>query len=116
MIRTALLLIAFLSFVSYSQCPHDHSSPASHESHVTPTAKTAVTPLSAQTKCPIMGNTIDHSIATVWEGDENHTPKKVYFCCPMCIDKFKKNPVKYIKKLEKMKQPIENVIVEQEKE
>lgn len=63
-----------------------------------------------QTICPIMGNQVDRTIFTDWEGDENNTPKRVYFCCPMCVDKFKAKPTKYIKKLRKMNQPIENIV------
>jgi YHS domain-containing protein len=30
----------------------------------------------------------------------DHEGMRVYFCCPGCIDTFKKDPEKYIKKLE----------------
>jgi YHS domain-containing protein len=46
-----------------------------------------------QTVCPIMGNKIDKSISTEYKG------QKVYFCCAMCIDTFKKEPEKYLSKL-----------------
>lgn len=47
----------------------------------------------AQTKCPVMGGDIDKSKYTDYKGT------RVYFCCPGCIDEFKKNPEKYMKKL-----------------
>jgi YHS domain-containing protein len=47
-----------------------------------------------QTICPVMGGKIDKNIYTDYEG------KRVYFCCPACIPEFKKDPAKYIKKLE----------------
>ncbi|HKK32064.1 MAG TPA: YHS domain-containing protein, partial [Desulfomicrobiaceae bacterium] len=47
-----------------------------------------------QTKCPVMGYTINKEIYADYEG------KRVYFCCGSCISEFKKNPEKYIKKLE----------------
>ncbi len=40
-------------------------------------------------KCPVMGEDIDFSVST----DTDDGP--VYFCCPMCIKKFNKNPAKY---------------------
>ena len=47
-----------------------------------------------QTTCPVMGNPIDKNVSTDYNG------KRVYFCCPMCIDKFKSEPEKYMKKME----------------
>ena len=47
-----------------------------------------------QTTCPIMGGEINKEVYTDYEG------KRVYFCCPGCIPEFKKDPAKYIKKLE----------------
>lgn len=46
-----------------------------------------------QTLCPVMGNPIDKTVFTEYKG------KKVYFCCPGCIETFEKNPEKYINKL-----------------
>lgn len=44
--------------------------------------------------CPVMGGEIDPKITYEHKG-------KIYnFCCPECIDEFKKNPEKYIKKVE----------------
>lgn len=82
---------------------HQHSA-ALHDS-----AASAKKEIAAQTKCPVMGGKVDREVFTVWEGNEDYSAKKVYFCCPGCIDTFKKDPVKYIKKLEKMGQPIESV-------
>ncbi len=47
-----------------------------------------------QTKCPVMGGKIDQKLYA------DHDGKRVYFCCPMCVGEFKKDPAKYIKKLE----------------
>lgn len=52
-----------------------------------------VTPKPQKT-CPVMGGKIDKSVYTDYEG------KRIYFCCPACIPEFKKDPAKYIKKLE----------------
>jgi YHS domain-containing protein len=46
-----------------------------------------------QTACPVMGNKINKDIYTDYEG------KRVYFCCSGCVEKFKKEPAKYLKKL-----------------
>ena len=48
----------------------------------------------AQTTCPVMGGTINKAMYADHEG------KRVYFCCAGCVDTFKADPGKYIKKLE----------------
>ncbi len=50
-----------------------------------------------QTICPIMGGKIDKTVFTEYQG------KKVYFCCPGCIDEFNKDPEKYIPQLPQFK-------------
>ena len=47
-----------------------------------------------QTMCPVMAGKVDKNLYADHEG------KRVYFCCAGCVDEFKKNPAKYIKKLE----------------
>ena len=47
-----------------------------------------------QTTCPIMGGKINKTVYA------DHDGKRVYFCCAGCIDSFKKEPAKHIKKLE----------------
>ena len=43
--------------------------------------------------CPITGDPVDKNITYEYKG-------KVYgFCCPMCIEEFKKDPEKYIAKM-----------------
>lgn len=47
--------------------------------------------------CPVSGEKIDEKMKTTYEYEG-----KIYnFCCPMCIDDFKKDPERYIKELEK---------------
>ena len=48
----------------------------------------------AQKGCPVMGNPIDKTIFTEYKG------QKVYFCCAACVETFKKEPEKYLPKLE----------------
>jgi YHS domain-containing protein len=47
-----------------------------------------------QVNCPVMGGTIDKSVYTDYQG------KRIYFCCSGCVEDFKKNPDKYLKKME----------------
>ena len=47
-----------------------------------------------QATCPIMGGKINKEVFT------DHAGKRVYFCCAGCIDSFKKDPEKHIKKME----------------
>ncbi len=48
-----------------------------------------------QAMCPVMGGKVNKEIYV------DHGGKRVYLCCAMCIDIFKKDPVKYIQKMEK---------------
>lgn len=46
--------------------------------------------------CPVSGERIDEKNKATYEYEG-----KIYnFCCAMCIDEFKKDPAKYIKKVE----------------
>jgi hypothetical protein len=54
--------------------------------------------LKPQTTCPVMGGEIDKSLFY------DYKEKRIYVCCEGCVAKLKKNPEKYIKKLEKMGQ------------
>ena len=48
------------------------------------------------TICSVSGEKIDEKTKATYEYEG-----KIYnFCCPMCIDEFKKDPEKYIKKIE----------------
>lgn len=46
--------------------------------------------------CPVSGEKIDEKFKATYE----YQGKVYNFCCPMCIDEFKKDPEKYIKKVE----------------
>jgi YHS domain-containing protein len=56
-----------------------------------------------QTTCPVMGGTINKKYHVDYKG------KRIYVCCPGCIPELKKDPEKYIKKLEAMGQSVETV-------
>lgn len=56
---------------------------------------------------------VNRSVSIVWEGDSSHAAKRIYFCCPGCVERFKADPAKYIHKLEDiMRQPLENAAIE----
>ena len=62
--------------------------PASIKNEATPGDK-------AQTTCPVMGNKVDKTSPYVdVEG------KRIYVCCQDCVQAVKKDPAKYIAKLE----------------
>lgn len=57
----------------------------------------------AQTTCPVMGGAVNTNLYMDADG------KRVYFCCKGCPAEFKKNPAKYISKLEKEGVTLEKV-------
>ena len=66
----------------------------------------------AQTKCAVnVGNPINKKIFVDYEG------KRIYFCCFMCPQEFKKDPAKYIQKMEAAGIVLEKApVVEKEQE
>ena len=50
--------------------------------------------------CPVSGEKIDEETKATYE----YQGKIYNFCCPMCIDEFKKDPEKYIEKIDEEKQ------------
>jgi YHS domain-containing protein len=65
--------------------------------------------LSPQTTCPVLGGAIDKKLFVDYKG------KRIYVCCEDCIAKVKKDPEKYIKKLEKMGEGVETITEETKK-
>lgn len=55
-----------------------------------------------QTTCPVLGGDINKDLYVVFKG------KRIYVCCSDCIEVIKKNPEKYIKKLEAQGVVLEN--------
>lgn len=47
--------------------------------------------------CPVSGEKIDEKVKETYE----YKGKIYNFCCPMCVEGFKKDPEKYIEKMEK---------------
>ena len=48
----------------------------------------------SQTTCPVLSGNIDKNVYVDYQG------KRIYFCCPGCDVEFKKDPEKYLKKLQ----------------
>jgi YHS domain-containing protein len=46
-----------------------------------------------QTVCPVMAGDINKDLYTDYKG------QRVYFCCPACVELFKKEPEKYLQKM-----------------
>ena len=65
--------------------------------------KPALLALVHQKTCPVMGSPIDKKIYSDYKG------KRVYFCCGSCKAEFKKNPEKYLKKLQEMGEEAEGI-------
>lgn len=59
-----------------------------------PAAPATTNVVKQQTMCPVMGGGIDKQFFADYQG------KRVYFCCNACPATFKKDPTKYIKKME----------------
>jgi YHS domain-containing protein len=58
-----------------------------------------------QTMCPVLSQKIDKKIFVDYKG------KRIYFCCKACVDKFNKEPDKYVKILDKQGITLENAPV-----
>jgi len=67
------------------------------------TAKSPAAALAPQTTCPDMGGKIDKKYYVDYNG------KRIYACCKGCLADIKKDPEKYIKKLEAMGQSAETI-------
>ena len=95
---TILLVFTMAMILAVAGCSKETSPPPEGSTHqhehgaMTEVDKDTVT--KSQTTCPVMGGEIDRNIYADYEG------KRVYFCYPACLGEFKKNPEKYVKKLE----------------
>jgi YHS domain-containing protein len=48
----------------------------------------------AQTVCPVLGGNVDKQVYMDYQG------KRIYFCCQGCDKEFRKDPEKYMKKIQ----------------
>lgn len=81
---------------------HQQVAKAEHSEHQHAEAEAAGQPISAEVVdignkiCPVSGEKIDEETKITYEYEG-----KIYnFCCAGCIDEFKKDPEKYIKKVD----------------
>lgn len=87
----ALVGLYILSFsYSYSYAQDDHSHDHGHK-------MPAIEKSENLGICPVMGGEASPEYSYDYEGET------YYFCCPSCIEEFKKNPVKYTGKIKKIK-------------
>jgi len=68
-----------------------------HKHEMAPSAESLKEAINVGNKiCPVSGDKINEKTKATYEYEG-----KIYnFCCPMCIEEFKKDPDKYIKKVE----------------
>ena len=57
----------------------------------------------AASTCPVTGDPIDKKLFVDYQG------KRIYVCCSSCIDSVKKDPERFIKKLESQGQSVETI-------
>lgn len=62
-----------------------------------------------QTVCPVLGGNINQQVYVDYQG------KRIYFCCSGCDAEFRKDPDKYMKKLEEQGITLEKCPVQPEK-
>ena len=102
-------LITALSLCGNSFCQSNQSQKSmkmdtmngGQATHTPDTIKMGKTALVPQTTCPVLGCEIDKNLFVDYKG------KRIYVCCAGCINDVKKDPEKYIKKLESMGQSVE---------
>ena len=87
--------LIFFSSCGDKNTPEDHSGHDMSSMTREETSEGAVEEQITQTTCPVMGGKIDKDI---WV---EHNGRKIYFCCAGCPEEFKKNPEKYIERLDK---------------
>lgn len=58
-------------------------------------------PSSGQQFCPILGAKVDRSVFADYDG------KRVYFCCPACVSRFKEDPAKVVQQMQSEGIPLE---------
>ncbi|MDP2904982.1 MAG: YHS domain-containing protein [Candidatus Omnitrophota bacterium] len=107
MILAVISLVLGINKLSFAMSCGDHSGDqqlaqahSGHEHGTAEAVKEAGSPaeaINAGNKiCPVSGEKIAEDLKTTYEYEG-----KIYnFCCPACIEEFKKDPEKYIKKVE----------------
>jgi YHS domain-containing protein len=90
-----MLCLVLAAVCAFAGCKK--SEPAVSSQQAAAVVATADANSTDQTMCPVMGGPIDKNCKIEYQG------KTVYFCCPGCIEPFKKDPAKYLSKLPQFK-------------
>ena len=120
----SIVAVAFAVSLLLAGCGESQKSATSPAAETTPAAEAvkaaAESPKSAgervkaatslvQLTCPVMGGQIDKGIFFDYEG------QRIYFCCSGCVETFKKDPEKYLKRLEEKGEALEKISESTEK-
>ena len=98
MFQKLLVLVIFMSLIGFSsvciaQDMHGHHHEMSGTEHHVESEAAHTESLGI---CPVMRNEASKEYSYTYEG------KTYYFCCPMCIEEFKKDPKEYISKIKEI--------------
>ena len=105
MLKKKLILAGIVLFMfglatsSFAQmkCTGHSSGGHKHNSSVSTTQTNQEKAVAVGNKvCPVLNEKIDEKLKATYE----YKGKIYNFCCPACIDEFKKDPGKYIKKVD----------------
>lgn len=90
-LRRCVVIAVAVIVAGCTECPiHRALFPKDSSQNGAPAPQVAT----GQRTCPVMGGRINPAVYTDHEG------KRVYFCCPRCIDTFKKDPERYVAKVQ----------------
>lgn len=93
----ATMIFMFPASAAWAQCgPHGQAVKQ-------PAEQKTDQPTKEMPRCPVMGESVDFNVKTMT--DEG----PVYFCCEMCIPKFKKDPAKYAEKVTAQRAALEKL-------
>jgi YHS domain-containing protein len=85
--------LGLLIGIASTGCGKKESATTTLPATAAPSTQPVAADTGGQAICPVSGGKIDPKVFTEYQG------KKVYFCCGGCIEPFKKDPEKYVKKL-----------------
>lgn len=93
----ATMIFMFAASAAWAQCgPHGQAAKQ-------PAEQKTDQPTKEMPRCPVMGESVDFNVKTMTDAGP------VYFCCEMCIPKFKKDPAKYAEKVTTQRAALEKL-------
>lgn len=93
------VLVFFVFGAVHISSAMDGCSTSGHEDHVKDAQNKSGAIDVGNKICPVTGDKIDNETKATYE----YKGKIYNFCCPACIGEFKKDPEKYIKKIQEEK-------------